>query len=96
MPCVQASGVNFLPFEQRMTRDFEAWKEQRQEHLGREHAHGHKDFKGPPVQTDGGALAPVSVKQMSREQTSVDELAGLIETNAVASRKLVRSNSIAF
>jgi hypothetical protein len=84
---LQASGVNFLPMEQRMTRDFDAWKQHR-------HVRHHPKADAPETLHD--AFAKGCVEEMERGATVNGELDALHEVDAVHISKLVRSNSVAY
>lgn len=89
---MQACGVNFLPMEQRMTRDLDAWKE---EH----HWHEHHGRRRSTAEKQDGVFAKGEVDGMSRGAHAVDhdddELSGLCSEPA-AKHLLVRSNSVAY
>jgi hypothetical protein len=88
---LQECGINFPPFEQRMERDFNSW---------REHIHEHRRHKVPHGTLSSSKLPVppvVNGKQdaLPPEKPSVDLMAQLLEEDAGA-RRLVRSKSVAY
>ncbi|BDA45424.1 hypothetical protein COCOBI_07-2110 [Coccomyxa sp. Obi] len=87
LAAVKACGVNFLPMEQRMTRDLNAWKE--------EHNWEQRPHRWRRAST---ASQPEAV-EMSRDDKAKDaqddELAGLLKEPA-SKNLLVRANSVAY
>lgn len=89
---LQACGVNFLPMEQRMTRDFDAWREEHNWHR-RSQEVPRKEVGQEVIVCTREQLAEMSRDAQTNQEE--DELSGLFSKPAGRSL-LVRSNSVAY
>lgn len=85
---MQACGVNFLPMEQRMTRDLNAWKEE----------HNWHEQRPRRLRRASTASQPEAVemtRDVKAKDAQDDELAGIFKEPA-SKNLLVRANSVAY